>query len=195
MAAITLIANRPYALAASTHNDEELQIYSHWKQLKRDELLVIAPRHPERSASICKQLSNVNIAVRSKNQQITEHTEVYLLDTVGELKQLYPQAILVIMGGSFIPLGGHNILEPAASNRAIITGPYMANFSEELELMLDKQAIVQVKSYQDMAHEISKLLSDKEYRGSLENNTKKLTDNVEKILSDYAELIVSAYRV
>jgi 3-deoxy-D-manno-octulosonic-acid transferase len=183
--------DREYVLLASTHQDEEKQIYTLWSQLKRTELLVIAPRHPERSSSIVKQLENENIAIRSKDQPITDKTEIFLLDTVGELKNYFPGAEFVIMGGSFVPVGGHNILEPAAFNKAIITGPYMDNFKEELNLMLDKEAIIQVDSVDKLKDKINKLLDDKNYRAALIDNTNKLTDNVEQVLEDYTDLILS----
>ena len=182
--------NRKYVLLASTHDDEERQIYKRWKQLDRDELLIIAPRHPERGTSIIKQLDEASIAVRSKKQAVTDITKVFLLDTIGELKQLFPGASLVIMGGSFVPVGGHNILEPASYNRAIVTGPYMENFKEELELMLDKKAIIQVASYDELENELNKLLNDDDYQNALETNTEKLTHNVVGILKDYTDLIL-----
>ncbi len=181
---------RDYVLLASTHNNEEQQVYKLWKKLNRAELLVIAPRHPERSASIIKQLDCDNIAVRSQNQGITGKTEVFLLDTVGELKDLFQNAKLVIMGGSFVATGGHNILEPASFNSAIITGPYMENFKEELELMLEKKAIVQVDSVDELEKQLQQLLDNKDLRIRLQNNTKKLAHNAEKILEDYSRLIL-----
>ena len=183
--------DREYVLLASTHQDEEKQIYNIWAQLKRKELLVIAPRHPERSSSIVKQLENKKIAIRSKDHTITEKAEIFLLDTVGELKNYFPGAKFVIMGGSFVPVGGHNILEPAAFNKAIITGPYMDNFKEELNLMLDKEAIIQVDSIDKLKDKLNKLLDDENYRSALVENTNKLTDNVEQVLEDYTDLILS----
>ena len=114
---------RPYILAASTHEDEELQLASMWLAMQpRDELLVIAPRHPNRSSSIIKQLNSLSVefAVRSRNDSIHKATQVYLADTLGELTGFMASAELVVMGGSFVPVGGHNILEPALLGKAII---------------------------------------------------------------------------
>ncbi|MEA2080155.1 MAG: glycosyltransferase N-terminal domain-containing protein, partial [Pseudomonadota bacterium] len=158
------LINREYVLVASTHDDEELQIYTIWKKLKRKELLIIAPRHPERATSIVKKLNCDNLSIRSKKQPITDKTNVFLLDTVGELKNYFKNAKLVIMGGSFTAIGGHNILEPASHNAAIITGPYMENFKEELELMIDKNAIIQVASYEALDKELTMLLDDDNQR-------------------------------
>jgi len=182
--------NREYVLIASTHEDEERQIHTLWKELDREELLIIAPRHPERAASIVKKLNCDKLSIRSKKQPITDKTRVFLLDTVGELKNYFKNAKLVIMGGSFTAIGGHNILEPASYNSAIITGPYMENFKEELELMIDKNAIIQVASYQALNKELTTLLDDKNYRTSLEKNTNEFTHNAEAILESYTTLIL-----
>ncbi|NOQ91057.1 MAG: 3-deoxy-D-manno-octulosonic acid transferase [Gammaproteobacteria bacterium] len=190
-AAVNIAIDRKYVLLASTHKDEEIQIFNLWKELARNELLIIAPRHPERSAAIIKQLKCNHVAIRSQNQEITPQTEVFLLDTVGELKNYFKNAELVVMGGSFIPIGGHNILEPASTNSAIITGPYMENFNEELALMLDKEAIIQVRSIAELKQQLIKLLHDDDYRKTLKNNTAKLSQNTKKILSDYTGLILA----
>lgn len=192
----TTIIDRKYVLVASTHKDEEAQIYTIWKKLRRSELLIIAPRHPERSASIIKQINSHSVAIRSKNQQITDQTEIFLLDTVGELKNYFKNAELVIMGGSFTPVGGHNILEPASFKKAIITGPYMENFSEELALLLKKNAIVQITSklqaYSQLQQQIKKILEDDGYRKRLQENTRSLSHNAEKTLDDYANIILES---
>jgi 3-deoxy-D-manno-octulosonic-acid transferase len=182
---------RGYALVASTHDDEESQIYELWKKLDRKELLIIVPRHPERGPAITKKLDCQNIAIRSKEQAITDKTEVYLLDTVGELKEYFCNARLVIMGGSFVPVGGHNILEPASYNRAIVTGPFMENFREELALMLEKDAIIQVSSIDELQQQLATLLDDDEKLETIQQNTALLSHNVEQVLADYSELILS----
>ncbi len=182
---------REYVLVVSTHDDEEQQIYDIWKNLDRDELLIIAPRHPERGSSIAKKLDCKNIAIRSRGQSITDETEIFLLDTVGELKRYFANAMLVIMGGSFTPVGGHNILEPASFNSAIITGPYMENFKQELTLMLEKEAIIQVSSTGELEEQLNNLLNDKKYREVLQTNTTKLTHNVEEILNNYTDMILT----
>ncbi|MBL4712036.1 MAG: 3-deoxy-D-manno-octulosonic acid transferase, partial [Gammaproteobacteria bacterium] len=184
------INSRDYVLVASTHNTEELQIYNVWKTLNRSELLIIAPRHPERRHVIIKQINCDNLAVRSKNDRVTEQTKVYLLDTIGELKDYFSDAQLVIMGGSFVPIGGHNILEPASFNCAIITGPHMENFQEELELLLTNEAILQVTTMPELSNTLSSLLENKTRKTTLINNTKKLSLKAKDILNNYTKLIV-----
>lgn len=185
---------RDYVLLASTHDDEDRQLFDVWNRLKRDELLIIAPRHPERADSIIRQIksirSDVKLAQRSKGEVPAKDTDVFLLDTVGELKNYFANAKLVIMGGSFVAVGGHNILEPASYGSAIITGPYMENFSDELALMKDNDAIVQLDNMQQMSETLSMLLDDDGKRQVLADNTGKVSQDVSKLLDDYAAIVL-----
>jgi 3-deoxy-D-manno-octulosonic-acid transferase len=183
--------SREYVVAASTHDDEELQILQCWLKLDRNELLVIAPRHPERRDEILKQLTGLTemIAVRSRNDTTTETTKVYLLDTVGELNNWFAGARLVIMGGSFISRGGHNLLEPAHFGKAVIFGPSMENFYEETRLMLRKHAAVQVASVDRLCDQLQHFLSNEEALRSLENNVAEATAGFSHIVDDYADII------
>jgi 3-deoxy-D-manno-octulosonic-acid transferase len=183
--------SREYIVAASTHADEELQMLQCWLKLDRHELLVIAPRHPERREEILKQLSSLTdmIAVRSRNDAITETTKVYLLDSVGELNNWFAGARLVIMGGSFISRGGHNLLEPAHFGKAAIFGPSMENFYEEARLMLRKHAAVQVASVDALCKQLQHFLDNPEALRSLENNVAEATAGFSHIVDDYADII------
>ncbi len=180
-----------YVVAASTHADEELQILQCWMKLNRPELLVIAPRHPERRELIIDQLSELTdqIAVRSRNNEITKATRVYLLDSVGELNHWFAEARLVIMGGTFIHRGGHNLLEPAHFGRAVIFGPSMENFKDEARLMLDKHAAVQVASIEELCQQLQHFLANAEALKSLENNVAEATASFRHIVEDYADII------
>jgi 3-deoxy-D-manno-octulosonic-acid transferase len=180
-----------YVVAASTHDDEELKILQCWLKLERHELLVIAPRHPERRDDILKQLRPLTdeIAVRSRNETITSTTKVYLLDTVGELNNWFGNARLVIMGGSFIPRGGHNLLEPAHFGKAVIFGPSMENFEEEARLMLVQHAAVQVESVNALCNQLQHFLTNHDALQSLENNVADATAGFRHIVADYADII------
>jgi 3-deoxy-D-manno-octulosonic-acid transferase len=186
--------SRKYIIAASTHADEEKQILDCWLTLNRNELLVIAPRHPERREEIIRQLNSRSdsIAVRSRNDAIDESTTVYLLDTVGELNNWFADAMLVIMGGSFVPRGGHNLLEPAHFGKAVIFGPSMENFREEALLMLDKHAAVQVASVTELCDQLRHFLSSPEALRSLENNVAEATAGFRHVVTDYADIISRA---
>lgn len=125
---------RPFVLAASTHDDEEPALARAWQGVeRRDRLLVIAPRHPERGRVIAAALggAGLQVARRSLGEAVDDRTDVYLADTLGELPALIAGAEAVFMGGSLVPHGGQNVLEPARAGRAIVTGPHMDNFREE----------------------------------------------------------------
>ena len=185
---------RDYVLVASTHNEEEFHITKAWNTLNRNELLVIAPRHPERRDSIIKQLKQTGldsntIALRSQNDGINEQTRVYLLDTIGELMQWFAQARLIIMAGSFIHRGGHNILEPAHFGKAIIFGPHMESFVDESELLISKAAAVQVQSFDELGSTITRLLDNESERNQLEENVKQTLQPFVSIVTNYADVI------
>ncbi len=176
-------------LVASTHDDEELQITKHWLNLNRNELLFIAPRHPERCPTIIRQLKQLNpdltIAVHSQHDVIDNHTRIYILDTVGELINYFADAKLVIMGGSFVPIGGHNILEPAQFGCAIICGPYMDNFKDEVNLLLEKNALLQLQS----PDQLEAVLSDNEKLKRLATNAQNISQNFNHIVTEYVHIV------
>lgn len=155
--------SRPYILAVSTHADEEWQLARLWQKLDTGEhILVIAPRHPERRHAILKQFNSLGleIAVRSRNAVPSSSTRLYLADTLGELSGLMQHAEWVFMGGSLIPHGGQNLLEPAALGKAIVTGPFMHNFQQELAVLKAADAIVQVQDIHALAEVFMMLLRD-----------------------------------
>ena len=189
------LTQRDYIVLASSHEEEEYQIAKVWSLLNRNELLVIAPRHPERRESILKQLhyisgiDNSNISLRSQNDVINEHTRIYLLDTIGELTQWFSAAKLIIMAGSFIHRGGHNLLEPAHYGKAIIFGPHMESFVDESELLISQKAAIQVQSFEELGGELDRLLSDENARVKLEDNVKQTLRPFVGIVNDYANTI------
>ncbi len=158
---------RPFFLAASTHEDEEMQIAQHMELLRRNNyLLVIAPRYPDR----CKQLAthfkkiNLEVAVRSSHDDISQSTDIYIIDTLGELNMYFNEAALVFIGGSLIPRGGHNILEPANYGKCILVGPYTDNFSSEVSDLTENDAIIQVKDNHELGRQLIRLLKSDSQR-------------------------------
>ena len=180
---------RDYVVVASTHEGEELAIVEHWNQLNRKELLVIAPRHPERGEQIIKQLAGNNIAARSRNEPVTDATQIYLLDTVGELTSWFADANVIIMAGSFIHRGGHNILEPAHFGKAIIFGPHMESFDDEVKVLLSNNAALQAKSFDDLNNLLPALLDSADDRKQLQDNATRAVAPFINIISDYANVI------
>ena len=184
---------RPFVLAASTHDDEELRIAKIWLELKEKDkrLLVIVPRHPKRSAAIQQQLASLNcsVAVRSNHDAIDETTDIYLGDTLGELPSFIAAADFVFMGGSLVPIGGHNILEVAQLGKGVLFGRHMETFSDEAKLFLDAEAGIQVDGDEMLQESITALLADPEQAQQLGENGEKLIAECRHILPDYLDEI------
>lgn len=153
---------RPYIVAASTHDDEELQISRAWlsSTLCNYYLLVIVPRHPNRREAILKQLQpfNANVAVRSRHEAVAEKTQIYLADTFGELPRFIAGAELVCMGGSLIARGGQNPIEAARLGKVALFGEHMENFADERDLLLEQQVGFQVDTAEALIQTITALL-------------------------------------
>ena len=135
--------------------------------------LMIAPRHPERFAEVKDLIksSGFEWACRTETESSRDKTaEVILIDSIGELRSAYPLAEIVFVGGSLIPHGGQSIFEPAASGRAIITGPSTANFADAITEFLSKEALVQLDKT-DEARVVA-MLTDA-FRDLLKNDEKR----------------------
>jgi len=164
VAAAARIVERDYLLLASSHADEEQQFLAARPADLKHQLLVIAPRHPDRSASIQAQIEDLGMrySVRSKAQAVDQQTEVYLADTLGELNSLMAFARVVIMGGSFDATGGHNLIEPASLGRAIITGPSDSNIIEDIAMLGAGDGVLQVENIDACWSAIRELLDHSE---------------------------------
>jgi len=182
---------RPYMLAASTHEDEELQLAKLWLKHFSSKLLVIAPRHPDRSKKIQSQLTNIacDFSVRSKGDVIHDKTNIYLADTIGEMSKLINGADAVIMGGSFVPKGGHNVIEPARLGKLTIFGKSMYNFSNEAELLLNNKACIQVNGFLDVIDITKKIYDIPDFKLEYELNAEKSIKEQNNILERYIDAI------
>ncbi len=129
------IGARPVIAAASTHLGEETAVIDTQRRLKatfRGLLTILVPRHPERGTSIASAIAGAGLtsALRSRGQLPHAGTDIYIADTLGELGLVYRLAPIVFMGGSLIPHGGQNPIEPAKFGAAILHGPHVANFAD-----------------------------------------------------------------
>jgi 3-deoxy-D-manno-octulosonic-acid transferase len=181
------LVERDYLLFASSHGNEEDLWLSHRPASVGKLLLVIAPRHPKRSKEIQQQLSQLGLehATRSLSQSITAQTEVYLADTLGELKALMAHAQIVVMGGSFDQTGGHNLIEPAALGCAVITGPSDSNIREDIELLGDGKGIIQVPNITACWQKIEHLLANPDQARELGIQAQQAVRQRTHILNDY----------
>jgi 3-deoxy-D-manno-octulosonic-acid transferase len=165
--------DRPVVIAASTLKGEEepvLEAFQRIRATMTNALLVIAPRKPERFADAERiaRRAGWNVARRSELRVDSEpRHDVVILDTIGELAQLYQVATAVFVGGSLVDAGGHNILEPAVFGKPIVFGPHMQNFAEIAATFLDNGAAIQLRSGRELETVLLELLSDPVRRASL----------------------------
>ena len=128
-----IIGARPVWQFASTHPGEErlaAQIHQNLSGKIKGLLTVIIPRHLDRGEDVYKEIANMGLKAvrRSENQDMTPDVDIYIADTIGEMGLFFDTIDLVVMGGSFVPHGGHNPIEPAQFGCAVMYGPHMFNF-------------------------------------------------------------------
>ena len=165
----TLGETRPVWIAASTHKGEDEQILEAFKAVKKQHpecLLILVPRHPERFDSVADLcLSQQLSCVRRTSAQAVEHTtDVYLADTMGEMLLLMGAADVTVMCGSLIgdKVGGHNMLEPAALAKPVLTGPSYYNFTDITQQLEAAGALEVCDSAKQIGERLNALLSDPE---------------------------------
>lgn len=183
---------KPYVLAASTRDEEEILIAKAWLATSKESrassnLLVIVPRHPHRLNTIVSQLKpfNLNIAVRSRKDEIKDETDIYIADTFGELVSFIKGSQFVVMGGSFVNKGGQNILEVAHAGKTVVFGPHMDNFKDEAKLFIDSKAGIQLENANSLLEIFHELLTQADKLQSLQNNAKQLMQKQQTVLEDY----------
>jgi 3-deoxy-D-manno-octulosonic-acid transferase len=160
---------RPIWVAGSTHEGEEVIILdAHRRLLEKfpDALLVLVPRHPQRFEAVRELLEkrHERSANRSSGAAIPPETSVLLGDTMGELMTFYAAADVAFVAGSLVPIGGHNLLEPASVGRPVLTGPHTFNGEEIAQLLMDAGAGFMVADSGQLAHAVGGLLSDARLR-------------------------------
>ena len=160
-----LFPGRPVWIAGSTHpGEEEVLLAAHQRVLKHvpDALLVLVPRHPQRFEAVAALLarSGTASARRTEGRAATPVDAVFLVDTTGELLSFYAAADVAFVGGSLVPVGGHNLLEPAALGLAVLTGTSDANGREIATLLTAAGAVVRVADAASLAAVLVRLLGD-----------------------------------
>jgi len=164
--------DRLVLVAGSTHPGEEEAILDAYRILRQrfPHLgLVIAPRHPERGAEVAQKVRDRGLPVVRRTAFAGGHDRhaVVVLDTVGELADLYGFADVVFVGGSLVPTGGHNMLEPAQRRRPVLFGPHTENFRDAAELLRSAGAAVVVRDAGELAREAERLLKDPTLRQTM----------------------------
>lgn len=157
------IGTRPVLLAAQTHPGEDETILPAHDLLRvrfPDLLTILVPRHTARGADLEMLCGARPHRRRSAGGQISPQTAVYIADTMGELGLFYRLTPFCFLGGTLVPLGGHNVLEPAALHCAVLAGPHTGSAPRAYEAVLQAQGFGRVLSSSDIAREAERLLSD-----------------------------------
>jgi len=178
-----ITSGRPVVVAGSTMPNEEAFVLDAFRRIKSNvanPLLVIAPRHPERFAEVAQMARDqAFVTVRRTDLPIDAEprADVVVLDTIGELPQVYQIATAVFVGGSLVDTGGHNILEPAAFGKPVVFGPYVHNFREIADTFLAHDAAIQVSSTRGLEEALLALLTDPVRRARLGAAARALVDS------------------
>ncbi len=158
-------AQRPVLVAGSTHEREEAEVLAAFRTLRADwpdALLVLVPRHPERFARAAQaaRAAGLEVALRSTGVAGAAASACLVVDAMGELLRFYAAGDVAFVGGSLEPVGGHNLLEPAALGRPVLVGPYTANFADITALLLDAGAVRRVADGAELAAAAAELFGD-----------------------------------
>jgi len=173
---------RPILLAASTHRGEDQIILNSFEQIRShfpELLLVLVPRHPERFdevAELCIQ-QGLGVCRRSLEAIPSSSDHVLLGDTMGELLLFFGACDIAFVGGSLVPVGGHNLIEPAIWAVPVLSGPHLFNFSEASRLLRESQGMVICEDANAIAEEVVALLQDPQSATRMGNAAKSVTDN------------------
>jgi 3-deoxy-D-manno-octulosonic-acid transferase len=192
---------RPVWIAGSTHAGEEDLVLTAHGGLQADvagALLLLVPRHPQRFQSVADLVSRRGFRFerRSSGKAVRSDTQVLLVDTVGELAALYASVDVAFVGGSLVPVGGHNLLEPAALGVPVITGPYQSNGKEIAQLLLQQGAALQAADAAELTDVLRQLFADPALRQRVGASGRHVADvnrgSVARLLELIAPLLSTA---
>ena len=163
---------RPVWIAASTHEGEEMPaLNAHAAVLRRfpDALLIMVPRHPERFKPVAQECRGFGFLTRTRSEDVNAApgTQCFVVDAMGELLRCYAAADVAFVGGSLVPIGGHNVLEPAALGVPVIVGPQTFNFVEITASLIEADAALRIANADLLGAAVIKLLADPALRQRL----------------------------
>ena len=188
------LQDRPVWIASSTHEgEEEIILQAHKRLLGRhpDLCLLLAPRHPERGDTVEKLIAGTGLkaARRSRGGTVTPETPVYLADTLGELGTWYALSPLVFLGGSLLPIGGHNPFEVARAGAAVITGPGVHNFSETFAPLIAAGGAIEAADTTALTRAVDSWLTNPEALTSAREACARVTSRQESAMDRVIETI------
>ncbi|MEJ2533968.1 MAG: lipid IV(A) 3-deoxy-D-manno-octulosonic acid transferase [Gammaproteobacteria bacterium] len=192
---------RPALVAGSTHAEDEDALFGAFRALLKtlpDALLVLAPRHPERFSGVAEDARGAGFraCLRSARAVPPRDCQVMVLDTLGELPRYYAAADLAFVGGTLSPVGGHNVLEPAALGKPVLFGPHTANVRETSERLLETGAAQRVHDTEELRGALEQLFRDAAARDRMGQAGLKIVADgrgaLEHALGAVAELLPKA---
>jgi len=191
--------DRPVWIAASTHEGEDEQVLvAHRKVLAilPKALLVLVPRHPERFSRVGQRIlrEGFSLVRRSEDRPCGAGVEVFLGDSMGELPMFFAAADVAFVGGSLVPHGGHNLLEPAALGVPVVTGPHLFNFTRIAEMLFAADAALRVESASTLAATVSAWLQDASARARIGDNGRRVVEQNRGALERLLGLIEALLR-
>lgn len=191
---VELFGWRPIWIAGSTHSGEEEQILAALKKIKAvipDVLLLLAPRHPERAAEVraLAEKSGFTVQLRTEDRPCATTSEIFLVDSIGELRLFYGSADVAYVGGSLVPRGGHNVLEPAVAGRPVLFGPHVFNFAEVVQELKESGGGIEVADAEELAEWTLRLLSDPDMRSEVGRKGRAFVSNNRGAVDRVAELL------
>ena len=161
-----LFGSRPVWVAASTHEGEEslvLDVHRALQARHPELLLVLVPRHPERFLAVRELVEKGGFSVVSRTEgRPAGDADVFLCDTMGEVPMFYVASDVAFVAGSLVPIGGHNLLEPAILGVPVVTGPHNFNAQDIADLFIDLGACRKVSGTDELVETVSELLSHPE---------------------------------
>lgn len=192
-------AERPVWVAGSTHEGEEqaaLEAHARVREAHPKALLVLAPRHPRRFVEVGAALERCGVPFvrRSRDETCQPQTEVLLLDGLGELLDFYAAADVVFVGGSLAPVGGHNLLEPAALARPIVTGPHLKSVAQIAHLLSERRAVAIVRDARELGAMVTHLLVEQQHSTAMGARAQQLVEQNRGALPRLVALIEGVLR-
>jgi 3-deoxy-D-manno-octulosonic-acid transferase len=192
---------RPVWIAASTHDKEEEQVLHAHRLIRArfpDALLVLIPRHPERFSAVRTLLhkEGFRFVARTDGLPCTSDTEVFLGDTMGEVPLFYAAGNVAFVGGTLVPVGGHNLLEPAALGRPVVTGPHLFNTQDIADKFEKLGAVITVNNAGQLGSAVADLFADRETAADIGNRGREVVmqnrGSLDRLLKLLEPLILDA---
>ena len=192
------LGHRPVWIAASTHAGEEQIVLAAHKELRKthtDLMLILIPRHPERGTEVVQRIADAGMDYTRRSRGDLPGGDVYLADTLGELGNWYALGDIVFLGGSLLPIGGHNPFEVAQAGATVLSGNHVFNFAETFSAMEAAGAALLVADAPDMARQVDSLLRDDAHRAKAVTAAKAFVNAETDKLDTIATRLINALRL